>query len=177
MELYNLKRRVALYKEVVQNTDNYRRQWGKQLKAFILENLGNIIKSIELEAEIICREDVENLEAIVLTLGDGESGLVQQIGESKIERPLIKHNGALIYQQLFNGKVLVMLQYPSIEGYGEPRPPRQMAIYRPEELTEPFFIRHIEEFIREVTAWEDYDDDERPAPADQKIGFKLNFDK
>ncbi len=176
MELYNLKRRVTLYKEIIQNTEDYRAQWKDKLKDFILENLREIIKAVELDAEVICRENVENLEAIVLTLGDGASGLVQQVGESKIERPLIKHNGALIYQQLFNGKVMVMLQYPSIEGYGEPRPPRQLAIYRPEELTSPFFIRHVEDFIREVTIWEDYDDDDAPA-ADQKIGFKLNFDK
>ena len=82
---------------------------------------------------------MENLEAIVLSLGDVESGLSQAVGNSKIERPLIKHNGSLIYQQLFNGKVMVMLQSPMIEGYGEPQPPRQLAIYRPEEMTEPFF--------------------------------------
>ena len=70
-----------------------------------------------------------------------------------------------------------MLQPPMIEGYGEPQPPRQIAIYRPEEVTEPFFIRHLEELVKSVTAWEDYDDDNVPADEGQRIGFKLNFDK
>ena len=70
-----------------------------------------------------------------------------------------------------------MLQAPMIEGYGEPQPPRQLAIYRPEEMTAPFFVRHLEELIKAVTAWEDYDDDNVPADEGQRIGFKLNFQK
>jgi len=80
--------------------------------------------------------------------------------------------------QLFNGKVIVIINYPFIEGYGQPQPPKTVAIYRPEELKEPFFVRHLEEFITEVYNWEDYDDDEKPgAERNQKIGFKLNFEK
>ena len=84
---------------------------------------------------------------------------------------MVKQNGSLIYQQLFNGKVIVLISYPYIENYGEPRPPKTIAIYRPEELREPFFIRHMEEFLSELTTWEDYDDDE---PI-QRIGFHPNF--
>ena len=65
----------------------------------------------------------------------------------------------------------MLLNYPFIENYGKPRPPKTIAIYRPEELREPYFIRHMEEFMQEVTNWEDYDDDE----PNQRIGFQLNF--
>jgi len=44
-------------------------------------------------------------------------------------------------------------------------------------MTAPFFVRHLEELIKAVTAWEDYDDDNVPANEDQRIGFKLNFQK
>lgn len=177
MELFNLKRKVGQYKEILQNTQDYRQAWKDSLKNFIISELDKLTKAVDLEAVIDIREDMENLEAIVLSLGDVESGISQSIGSSKIERPLIKHNGSLIYQQLFNGKVLVMLQPPMIEGYGEPQPPRQLAIYRPEEITEPFFVRHLEELVKSVTAWEDYDDDNVPADEGQRIGFKLNFEK
>ena len=66
---------------------------------------------------------------------------------------------------------MVLIQYPHIEGYGEPRPPKTIAIYRPEELKDPYFIRHVEEFLQEITLWEDYDDEEPY----QRIGFQLNF--
>jgi len=60
-----------------------------------------------------------------------------------------------------------------IEGYGQPKPPKTIAIYRPEEVKPPFLVRHMEEFMREVTDWEDYDDDDK-GPA-QKIGYSMNF--
>ena len=125
---------------------------------------------VGLNGTVEVRSELENLEAIDLTLGTVRSGMSHRVNET-IQRDLIKHNGALVYQQLFNGKVMVLIQYPYIEGYGEPRPPKTIAIYRPEELKDPYFIRHIEEFMQEITLWEDYDDDE----PHQRIGFQLNF--
>jgi len=45
-----------------------------------------------------------------------------------------------------------------------------IAIYRPEELKTPFLIRHMEDFIKEITHWEDLDDDDQPT---NKIGFQI----
>ncbi|MEO1715180.1 MAG: hypothetical protein AAFU60_17770, partial [Bacteroidota bacterium] len=134
--------------------------------------LEQLSKATELEAEVSTKCDLENLEAVVLSLGDIKSGMSKKVNNS-ISRDLIKHNGSLIYQQLFNGKVIVLINYPAIENYGQPRPPKTIGIYRPEEIQPPFFIRHLEEFMREVTNWEDYDDDE----PHKKIGFNLNFEK
>ena len=95
------------------------------------------------------------------TLGSEESGITEIINE-KTDKPLIKHNGSLVYQQLFNGKVQVMIGFPYIEGFGEPRQPKVIGIYRPEEIKPPFLVRHMEDFIKEITMWEDFDDDEIP---------------
>ena len=129
-----------------------------------------MVKETGLEATVEIKDDVENMEAIVLSLGEMHSGISQKVN-STLQRPMIKHNGSLIYQQLFNGKVIVLINYPMIEGYGDPRPPRTLAIYRPEEIKSPFLIRHMEELIKEVTNWEDYDDDD----PNQKIGFNVNM--
>lgn len=171
-DLFNLKRKVTTYKEVLNNTQSYRKQWFTHLRNDIIEILEAIIKETSLEATVSVTGEIENLEAIILSLGDQKSGLSQQVGK-EITRELVKHNGSLIYQQLFNGKVIVLIQYPMIENYGEPRPPKTIAIYRPEELKEPFFVRHVEDFIKEITDWEDYDDDE----PSKKIGYKMNFEK
>lgn len=170
-DLFNLQRKVNTYKEVLENTKNYRQEWKTHLRDEIINTLTEIVKATELEATVMTKLEIDNLEAVVLSLGDMGSGLMQQIG-SKLTRELVKNNGALIYQQLFNGKIIVLIQYPMIENYGEPRPPKTIAIYRPEELKEPFFVRHIEDFIKEITDWEDYDDDE----PNKKIGFKMNFE-
>ncbi|MEL7118095.1 MAG: hypothetical protein AAFO07_01600, partial [Bacteroidota bacterium] len=167
-DLFNLKRKVTQYKEVLKNTRAYREVWKNELKAKIQNTLQQLVDATELEAKIDLREEMENLNAIVLSLGESKSGMYQEVSED-IKRHLIKHNGSLVYQQLFNGKIIVLINYPFIENYGQPHPPKTIAIYRPEELKEPYFIRHMEEFLQEITKWEDYDDDEPT----KRIGFKL----
>lgn len=166
----NLQRKVNQYKEVLQNTENYRQVWKEELKEQIKLFLQKALETTGLDAKLEERAEMENLEAIVLSLGESKSGMYEKLSED-VHRHLIKHNGALIYQQLFNGKIIVLINYPFIESYGKPRPPRTIAIYRPEELKEPFFIRHLEEFMTDITNWEDYDDDE----PNKRIGFNLNF--
>ncbi len=171
-DLQSLKRKVDIYNEVLNNTQNYRTEWKASLRGSIISILSEIVKETNLRATIATKSEIDNLEAIILSLGQTGSGLKQQVGEKQVKE-LVKHNGSLIYQQLFNGKVIVLIQYPMIESYGEPRKPRTIAIYRPEELKTPYLIRHVEELIKEVTNWEDYDDDE----PNKKIGFKMNFEQ
>lgn len=170
MELINLKNKVEHYKGVLKNTDTYRKAWQSDTKAMVLRILEKIAHDVKLKVKIEEKAELENLEAIVLYLGTVKSGLSKKI-EKGIELPLVKHNGSLVYQQLFNGKIIVVIQYPYIESYGQPKPPKTVAIYRPEELDEPHIIRHFEELIQEVTTWEDFDDDE---PV-KKIGYDMNF--
>ena len=168
---FNLQRKVNQYKEVLKNTRAYRTEWKEELKDMIVNYLTKVTQSVELDVTVEVKSQLENLEAVVLSLGDVKSGMYQEVNES-IKRHLIKHNGSLIYQQLFNGKIMVVINYPYIENYGQPHPPKTVAIYRPEELKEPFLIRHLEEFLTDVLNWEDYDDDE----PNKKIGFKFNFE-
>ncbi len=169
-EIFNLQRKVDQYKEVLQNTEKYREEWKTGLREKIKSILQHLVTATKLDAEVVTREEIENLGAVVLTLGTSKSGMFQKVNED-IRRDLIKHNGSLVYQQLFNGKIIVLINYPFIENYGQPRPPKTIAIYRPEELKEPYFVRHLEDLIQEITNWEDYDDDE----PNKRIGFQLNF--
>lgn len=168
MDDYNgLITKVQRYQAVLGNTQTYRERWKSQLKALIISELENMLKITGLQGTIETSDKVRHLEYINLSLGSEESGISEIINE-KTDKPLIKSKGSLIYQQLFNGKVQVMIVYPFIEGFGEPRPPKVIAIYRPEEIKQPFLIRHMEDFIKEITQWEDYDDDDQVIA---KIGF------
>ncbi len=169
-DLFNLQRKVDQYKEILGNTRAYRQTWKDSLKQEIIDALERMAKDTNLDAKVEVKSELENLEAIVLSLGDAKSGMFQMVNDS-IKRHLIKNNGALIYQQLFNGKIIVLINYPYIESYGQPSPPKTIAIYRPEELKSPFLTRHMEEFVTEITNWEDYDDDE----PNKRLGFQLNF--
>ena len=168
----NLKRKASDYRQVLANTAAYRATWDDELEAAIQLELETLIAEAGLEATIEVREEIANLAAVTLSLGNVRSGMSQEVVDG-VRRELIKHNGSLVYQQLFNGKVVVLVQYPFIENYGEPHPPKTIGIFRPEELKPPFFERHVEELLAEVTKWEDYDDDE----PHQKIGFRLSFEQ
>lgn len=174
LETTNFKRKVEHYKEVLENTKRYRETWKNSLKQELIDRLSELATTAGLDSEIEERSDIENLEAILLTLGHSESGLGEPVG-GELRRNLIKQNGSLGYQQLFNGKILVLINFPYIEKYGQPQPPKTIAIYRPEELKEAYILRHFETFITDITAWEDYDDD--ASEPYQRIGFKMNFER
>jgi len=107
---------AAKFQEVLLNTRAYRTVWKEKLKDKIVDQLTTISKEVELEAKIEVKSELENLEAIVFSLGTVKSGMYQEVNDS-IKRHMIKQNGSLIYQQLFNGKVIVIINYPFIEGY------------------------------------------------------------
>ncbi|MCZ2100912.1 MAG: hypothetical protein LC107_05190 [Chitinophagales bacterium] len=170
MDFGNIIARVNKYKQILQNTEDYRMQWHNQIKPMLEATLGKFLESAALpKAKVIVRDNIENLEAVILDLGNSSSGISENIENTEIKRIMIKSNGSLIYQQLFNGKIMVMLQSPNIEGYGQPKPPFPLEILRPDELTNPFILRHLELFLKDITDWEDFDDDQPQKP--NAIGF------
>jgi len=171
-DLYSLKNRVNKYDEVRKNTSDYREAWHSELKEKLMTLLKSTCDQVGLETTVEVRDQVKNLEAVVLSLGKTHSGIYEDL-ENDMKRQFVRGNGMLVYQQLFNGKIVVMIMLPFIEGIGEPQPSKMVAIYRPEELQPPFIIRHLEEFLRDITEWEDYDDDEKQQP--QKIGFNVGY--
>jgi len=171
MDIGTLQSKVNTYKEILGNTANYRKDWGETIKPMILKNLNAIVKESGLKAAVEVRDDIENLEVIILSLGQEHSGISEKIQGSSIKRHMIKNNGALVYQQLFNGKIMILIMYPFIEGYGEPKPPKNLEILRPEELKEPYIVRHVESLLQEVIQWEDYDDDIDGQIKANPIGF------
>ena len=171
MDLSSVKRRVKQYNRIQENTHNYREAWKKGLKDMIIANLESIQKETGLEAKIDLKDELKGLEAIAFSLGQVDSGIFEEVGST--QRHFVKSNGMLIYQQLFNGKIMISILYPFIEGLAKPKPPKSVEILRPEELKPAFIIRHVEEFLKEMISWEDYDDD---APH-QTIGFQMGMPK
>ena len=72
-EIFNLQRKVDQYKEVLQNTVKYREEWKASLREKIRSTLQHLVTATKLEAEIIIRSEIENLEAVVLNLGTAKS--------------------------------------------------------------------------------------------------------
>ena len=173
LDVGSLQSKVDSYNQILANTENYRKDWGDHLKPMIVNGLEQIVKSTGLNATVEIKDNINNLEVVVLNLGQDVSGIGEKLEGSESTRPMIKNKGALVYQQLFNGKLLILIMYPFIEGYGEPRPPRTLEILRPQEMKEPFLLRHVEEFMNEIIGWEDYDDDIDESAKVNPIGFNM----
>lgn len=171
MDYSNIEGKVDTYNGILKNTKNYRKDWSEGLKEMIISNLNTIIKKTKLSAFVECKDDIENLEVINLSLGTEVSGIAEKLPGSKSKRPFIKSNGSLIFQQLFNGKVMMMVFYPYIEGYGQPKPPKTIEILRPEEFKPEFILRYVEEFMKDMIEWEDFDDDVPEKMGINPIGF------
>ena len=174
MDYSHLKDKVRVYNSILKNTKDYRAAWNKDLKQMIIDNLNKIIEETKLKAYVDCKDEIENLEVVSLSLGTEISGIAEKLPGDKIKRPFIKSNGALIFQQLFNGKVMMMIMYPYIEGYGQPKPPMTLEILRPHEFKAEFILRYAEHFIREVIEWEDFDDDVPEKMGINPIGFGVH---
>jgi predicted ATP-dependent Lon-type protease len=172
-DIGSLVSKVNAYSTVLDNTIKYRSEWHANIKPFIKEVLVKIMDQTKLKGEVKIQDKMENLESILLDLGRTSSGISENLEDSGVKRTMIKTNGALIYQQLFNGKIMVMIISPMIEGYGEAKSPKTVEILRPEELTEALIINHVEMLLKDIIAWEDFDDDEpnRPPNGFQPIGF------
>lgn len=167
----NLKSKVNRLNTVLQNTHDYRIAWAEGLRDKIEHTIKQIAQEVGLELDFERRDQIHNLEALVIGMGKRNSGIAEKL-EHDLVRPFIRHGAVLVYQQLFNGKILVMINHPFIEGYGEPRPPRNIAIYRPSEISEATLIKHMDLFISDIIQWEDYDDDDVET---KRIGFNMSY--
>lgn len=170
MEKYTALKEIAeKYQTLLQNVENYRKEWSKSLKKTIIRELKVLMKAIEIDGEISEEEKVKGLEVVALRLGKGRSGIYEQINKDE-KQDFFKDRGALMFSQLFNGKVQVWMTYPLIEGLMEPRPPRLLGIFAPPEFNNELILNQVDKFLRELIQWEDYDDDE-PAEKRASIGF------
>lgn len=171
MNIAGLIGKVQDYKTVRNNTKEYRDAWHSEIKPMLHSNLEAIIKESGLSAIVEEKTEMDNLEAVVVDMGQEESGISQRVTD-KLNKSLIRYNGMLVYQQLFNGKIVIMIVPPFVEGLGQPKPPYNLEILRPEELKAPFLLRHMEKLLKELTEWEDFDDD---LPEKKSIGFQTGF--
>jgi hypothetical protein len=167
MDYKILQRKVSRYEEIIQNSINYRDKWNTYLRDMIIESLDKIITETNLQADIEIFDKFSGLEGVALILGISHSGIAENIAEN-VDKPMVRFSGSLLFQQLFNGKVSIWINYPFIEGIGQPKSPRMVEIVRPHELKEASILSYVESFIDDVTAWEDFDDDKTPG---QSIGF------
>jgi hypothetical protein len=165
--------RAKKYTNILQQVLDFRDKWGEELKSFILDTTKNILEQTGINANVEVEERFENLESITISLGKSISGISEKV-DGFTKRTIIKDRGALMYSQLFNGKVQAWMTYPIIEGLMQPKPPKMIGIYAPQEFNEDLILSNFDDFFKELIEWENYDDDQPGHEAMNRIGFGFN---
>ncbi|MBY5957092.1 hypothetical protein KUV50_03020 [Membranicola marinus] len=164
-----LSTKVEKYEQILANTQSYRKAWDTSIKQKIRDFIQSFIDETDIAGDIEIRNNLKNLESVIFTLGVEPSGIFEPVSD-QFRKQLYKSNGMLVFQQLYNGKIIVMIAYPHIEEVAKPKQPKTLEIIRPEELTDEFMLRYLDTFLTEIIEWEDYDDD-----LPQTIGFNKPF--
>ncbi len=84
-----LQEKVKAYKEVLQNTKNYRKQWQSETKGFIIQQLLGVIEQTGLRAKVTEKANIENLESVVLDLGRSGSGIGESFEDTDFKNLMI----------------------------------------------------------------------------------------
>lgn len=170
-----IKDKIAAYRKILDNTPVFRNAWTTSVKDQIHGYLSNFLSASGLSGKVVLNTDMENLESLTLDLGRSSSGIGHSRDSAEIRNVMIKNNGGLIFQQLFNGKIMVMVLQPHIEGYGERKEPQFVEIVTPEEINENRVYEHLEIMLDMLTQWEDFDDEgPQKKTVFQPIGFQHN---
>lgn len=173
MEKYTaLKERAKKYTDVLQQVVDFREAWGSSLKQEILDTIDKVLAQTGISANIEIEERFEHLESITVSLGKNISAISEKIADNT-SRPIVKDMGAMVYSQLFNGKVQCWMTYPLIEGLMQPKQPKMIGIYAPAEFNEELILGNFDSFFKELIEWENYDDDQPGAEATTRIGFGM----
>lgn len=171
-----IKERAQKYSDMLKHVIDYRNAWYSDLKSQIVKTAEEILEHTNISATVEIEERFENLESITISLGKTVSGIAENVDDIT-KRNIIKDKGSLIYSQLFNGKVQAWMTYPLIEGLMQPKPPKMLGIYRPDEFNEGLLLGNFDEFFKELIEWENYDDDQPGNEGQNRIGFGFHQEK
>ena len=109
---------------------------------------------------------IEHSESIILSFGVRPSGF-KKVTTETIES-ISKEGGSLVFAQSYNGRVLVIITYPRINGLVLEREPFSVGSYEPSIISDDFILAKVSHFVDEIIKWE------RGEADMNKIGFAMN---
>ena len=153
------------YGEELANIEARRNQWINRTRDEIYKTLGNIKNLAKIE-DLVTQKVVgdNNSEAVNIGFPDRHSGIVYRIGgEISVA---VKYGGYLSFSQIYNGKIVVFIEYPYVEKYVGKTEHKLLSVHEPSDFTEDLVFSYFENFIKEMILWESRDIN--------PIGFKIN---
>lgn len=161
----DIENKLRDYRRANQRIEERRKRWKEDLKPLTKKVLEAIVTQTDMsEANVKVNEDTKNTEAVYLEMKERDSGIASIEGED-IEKPKVKKGGYLFFVQLYNGKISIMIVYPTIEGVTKVKEPKTVETLEPEDIDESVICRNVVNFLDEMAQWEDNE------PGHKTIGF------
>ncbi len=143
---------IEQYKSALSKTEENRAYWANVSKALIFDVLTKVQSAADLDWQVKKAETVKNLEAVSISFNKRPSGIVEVTPTA--EKDTLKHGGALIFTQSYNGQVFIIHTYPYVEHWVGQTENKLIDKVDPVQIDEDYILRHVAQFLQEMSQWE-----------------------
>jgi len=131
-----------------------RKLWESEKKDLIGNTLAEIINTSNLKGFTAFNDDAyKNHENVIFSRNDSRSGIVLTSSDGGF-KSFIKEGGSLIFSQVYNGNIDVIMTLPHIEDIIPASDPIKLGVLNPKDITEDSICNYVERFIEELRDWE-----------------------
>lgn len=148
-KMQKLEDKVSKYFANFNELNKRRKEWHITSKNQILNTLNSINDNFKnLQWLVAKNENIKNLESVYWSMG------IEMAGFEVDKKLVTRRPGYLNFAQLANGKIIVIVSYPSIdENIREEIEPMILGEYLPSEINEDMIISMAEIFLDEINDW------------------------
>jgi hypothetical protein len=156
------------YEHTLKQIEIRRGQWNKNVRSKIIDFLFQVKDYFQSQWMVDLENTFSNYETVILKPNNINSGIVEnkktQSGEIIGKKVLEKSEGFLAFAQSYNGKVQILIAYPSIELINDNKEVEFIQAIDPDDINDEFMLEILILFLEKMKNWENLEE--------KKIGFK-----
>ena len=152
MKTAHLDKLVTDYKNSIKTVVDKKILWETETKKLLITTLNKIVTKYNIGWRVQELSWISTNEAVNITFDSFPPDLIENT--NKIPAYQFIQGGALVFSQSYTGDVNVFILYPFIENLQDSSNDSEIDIYTPQSITEKLIIDKVDEFLKEMIAWE-----------------------
>jgi len=152
MKIEHLEERVNDYKDSIKTVVEKKICWQTQTKTILIATLNTIVKNYAIGWRVQELNWINTNEAVNITFESFPPDLIEST--NKIPSYQFIKGGSLIFSQSYNGDVHIFILFPLVENALDNSNETEIETYAPETINEKLIIEKVDEFLKEMIAWE-----------------------
>jgi len=164
MKIEHLAERVSDYNESIRTVAQKKLLWDTSIKDLIVSTLNTIASKYAIGWRVQELSWLNINEAVNLTFDSFPPSLLNETNQCPSFQFI--PGGALVFTQAFSGDIYVFISLPIVDSLPFTDNSIDLNFYAPEKITEKLIVEKVDEFLKEMIAWE------VPSVEKQKLGFK-----